>query len=122
MDLNKVTLESVAELLRTCTQIQVTRQFLDMGTNCCLFLERDSVWVHWDGAASPCLPLLHTHQSYLDENLRKSHVYVVGNIWDHSLVDLWNDRNYLLLRERNKLLISYYVPYSATAVKWLNPT
>jgi len=49
---------------------------------------------------SPCLPLLHTHESFLDFRQRKSHAYAVGNVNDRGLLDLWNDQGYVALRER----------------------
>jgi MoaA/NifB/PqqE/SkfB family radical SAM enzyme len=72
----------------------------DGHANACPFVEKGSVSVRWDGAISPCLPLLHTHRSYLDFRPRTNHAYAVGNVNDRGLLDAWNDPAYVELRER----------------------
>jgi hypothetical protein len=54
----------------------------------------------WDGGVSPCLPLLHTHKSHLDQRLRESIEFLVGNVLEKDLLALWMDPAYLALRER----------------------
>lgn len=100
MDLSESTIQRLADVLKGRNMLQITRQSLSWGANTCPFLEKSSVSIRWDGAVSPCLPLLHTHTSYLAENQHTSHAYAVGNILDHSLTDLWNDTDYVHLRER----------------------
>jgi MoaA/NifB/PqqE/SkfB family radical SAM enzyme len=68
--------------------------------NTCPFVEKGSVSVRWDGAISPCLPLLHTHRSYLDFRPRTSHAFSVGNVNERSLAEAWSDPAYVALRER----------------------
>ena len=68
--------------------------------NVCPFVQKGSTAIRWDGAVSPCLPLMHTHDSYLDDRVRRSHAYIVGNINERNLMDLWNDADYASLRER----------------------
>lgn len=79
--------------------LSVNRQVLDRGTSSCPFVEKASLSVRWDGAISPCLPLLHTHDSYLDNRVRKSHAHTVGSLRDQALVDIWNEPDYRTLRE-----------------------
>ena len=66
----------------------------------CPFAEKGSVSVRWDGAISPCLPLLHTHRSYLDFRPRTSHAFAVANVNDRGLLEAWNDPAYVAVRER----------------------
>lgn len=66
----------------------------------CPFIAKNSLSIRWDGAVSPCLPLLHAHDSYLDNHLRRSHAYTVGNLSERSLPELWLDPTYRALRER----------------------
>ena len=68
--------------------------------NRCPFIEKGSMSVRWDGAVSPCLSLLHTHDFYLGDAKRKSHAYQVGTVGDRPLIEIWNDPEYLDLRER----------------------
>ena len=70
------------------------------GANTCPFVEKGSVSIRWDGEISPCLPLLHTHRSYLDFRPRTSHAFSVGNINERSLTGAWTDPRYVDLRER----------------------
>jgi MoaA/NifB/PqqE/SkfB family radical SAM enzyme len=66
----------------------------------CPFVLRGSACVRWDGAVSPCLPLLHRHTSYLGRRLRTSEAYMVGSLNDHELASLWQAPEYVALRRR----------------------
>jgi MoaA/NifB/PqqE/SkfB family radical SAM enzyme len=66
----------------------------------CPFASRGSVSVRWDGRVSPCLPLLHTHVNYLGDRLRINNSYSLGSLADHTLLELWNTREYTQLRMR----------------------
>ncbi len=68
--------------------------------NFCPFVEGGSTAVRWDGAVSPCLPLLHEHDSWLGRRRRHSHPWSVGNVRERSLPDLWQDPAYVELRRR----------------------
>ena len=72
----------------------------DRSADTCPFVEKGSVSIRWDGAISPCLPLLHTHRSYLDFRPRTSHAFSVGNVNEQSLTEAWSDPGYVRLRER----------------------
>lgn len=72
----------------------------DGRANACPFVEKGSVSVCWDGAISPCLPLLHTHRSYLDFRLRTNHAFALANVNDRGLLEVWDDPAYVELRER----------------------
>ena len=66
----------------------------------CPFIERGAGAVSWDGNLSPCLPLMHTHTSYLACYQRYSKRYTVGNVMEKSLHDLWNHPEHIAFRER----------------------
>jgi len=69
----------------------------------CPFIESGAGAISWDGNLSPCLPLLHTHVSYLDYlqcGERFSRRWTIGNITEHTLSDLWNTPEHLAFRER----------------------
>jgi len=72
----------------------------EAASNSCPFAEKGSVSVRWDGQISPCLPLLHTHASYLDFRPRTNHAYAVGNVSERGLLEAWRDPDYVALRER----------------------
>lgn len=100
IEINALTKEPLAETLKDRFMLSVARQELGLGANACPFVEKGSISVRWDGAVSPCLPLLHRHESYLDDQLRHSHSFLVGNLNQHSLLDIWNDPAYVKIRER----------------------
>lgn len=66
----------------------------------CPFVEKGSVSVRWDGAISPCLPLLHTHRSYLDFRPRVNHAFAFASVHDQGLLETWKSPAYAALRER----------------------
>jgi MoaA/NifB/PqqE/SkfB family radical SAM enzyme len=72
----------------------------EAASNSCPFVEKGSLAVRWDGQISPCLPLLHTHASYLDFRPRVNHAHAIGNVDERSLLEAWRDPAYVALRER----------------------
>lgn len=66
----------------------------------CPFVARSSTCVRWDGAVSPCLPLLHTHTSYLEHRLRTTSAYTIGTVHEQSLQEIWMSAEYVALRKR----------------------
>jgi len=68
--------------------------------NCCPFIEKGSTAICWDGSVSPCLALMHSHTSYLNERKRRSRRHVVGNVNEHTVSELWSHPDYVTLRER----------------------
>ena len=100
MDLDEMTLERLARVTASRHGRSLLGQADGARPNRCPFVEKGSVSVRWDGTISPCLPLLHTHRSYLDFRPRVSHAFSVGSINERSLVDAWKDPAYVALRER----------------------
>jgi MoaA/NifB/PqqE/SkfB family radical SAM enzyme len=66
----------------------------------CPFVSQGSTCVRWDGQVSPCLPLLHTHTSYLETRLRTSAAYAFGSVREQSLLEIWDSPEYVTLRAR----------------------
>ncbi len=66
----------------------------------CPFMESRSTAISWEGNLSPCLPLLHSHHSFLDRQPRFSRRYIVGSLKEKALQDLWPDPQYAAFRER----------------------
>jgi MoaA/NifB/PqqE/SkfB family radical SAM enzyme len=100
MDMNEATIAGWAAILKGRNRLNLGGQTLELGANICPFVAKGSLSIRWDGAASPCLPLMHSHPSYLGENLRQSNAFSVGNINDSSLAAVWNDQKYAELRQR----------------------
>ncbi len=100
IDLDALTVEPLARVPARRDGRSLAGQGRGAPANRCPFVEKGSLSVRWDGAVSPCLPLLHTHRSYLDFRPRTNHAFAVGNVNERSLLDLWNGPGYVALRER----------------------
>jgi MoaA/NifB/PqqE/SkfB family radical SAM enzyme len=69
----------------------------------CPFIGNGAGAISWDGNLSPCLPLLHSHTSYLgylQYEERFSRRWAIGNVTERSLSDLWNTPEHIAFRER----------------------
>jgi MoaA/NifB/PqqE/SkfB family radical SAM enzyme len=104
IDVNQVTRESLYQVMRSGRNISFAGQNLGRANDRCPFIESGATAIGWDGGLSPCLPLLHSHVSYLDElnhfGERFSRRHVVGNVTERDLSDLWHDPEYVAFRER----------------------
>jgi len=100
MDMKEATIALWAAILKGRNRLNLGGQTLDLGANTCPFVAKGSLSIRWDGTVSPCLPLMHSHPSYLGENQRQSHAFSVGNINESSLAAVWNDQKYVELRQR----------------------
>ncbi len=100
MDINDVTREAFFQALDSGFNVTFAGNNLGGANDVCNFIESGSMSIGWDGNVSPCLPLLHTHYSYLHRKPRLSRRHVVGNVRQRSLNDLWNDSSYTAYRER----------------------
>jgi MoaA/NifB/PqqE/SkfB family radical SAM enzyme len=94
------TLDAYRKALQSNFRFQLAGNQVDQTTNRCPFVSKGSTSIRWDGELSPCLPLLHTYDSYLGNRLRHSRAYSFGNISDRSIVELWNEPGYVALRQR----------------------
>jgi MoaA/NifB/PqqE/SkfB family radical SAM enzyme len=100
MDLDKLTVEPLARVPARRDGRSLPGPGWGAQGNACPFVQKGSVSVRWDGAVSPCLPLLHTHRSYLDFRPRTNHSFAVANVNDRTLLEAWGDPAYVGLRER----------------------
>ncbi len=57
----------------------------------CPFIEKRSTSIRSDGALSPCLPFMHKHQVFFENRSRTIEPYIIGNINQTSLRNLWDD-------------------------------
>ena len=100
MDVDELTVERLARVAAGRDGRSLPGRAGSGGANTCPFVEKGSASVRWDGAISPCLPLLHAHRSYLDFRPRTSHAFFVGNVNERSLAEAWGHPAYVELRER----------------------
>jgi MoaA/NifB/PqqE/SkfB family radical SAM enzyme len=99
IDMNEATRESLYRVMRGWRLSSHGGD--DAGEqNYCRFIESGSTAISWEGHVSPCLPLMHSHTSYLHGRKRTSERHVIGNIAERLLPELWNDEGYVALRKR----------------------
>ena len=101
IDVDEITREALYKIMRGCKSITFAGVYFGQAANDrCPFVESGATAVGWDGNLSPCLPLMHNHVSFLDEQRRFSRRYVVGSLVERNLKDLWNAPEYQAFRER----------------------
>ena len=100
IDLDPQTRPVLHQVMRGSSRVALNGSVLGDWVDRCPFIEAGATTVNWEGNVSPCLPLMHDHTSYLEQVERFSRRYVVGNLRDRSLADLWHDPDYLAFRRR----------------------
>lgn len=100
MDMNDDTRETLYRVIRSWRITSYHKDDVGESANYCPFIEGGSTAISWDGSVSPCLPLMHSHESYLHDRRRSSRRHIIGNIANQSLRDMWNNPQYVALRQR----------------------
>jgi MoaA/NifB/PqqE/SkfB family radical SAM enzyme len=100
IDFNRDTQAALAQVLgRKFVFLQAGKE-MGRAVDACQFIEQGSVQVRWDGAISPCAPLLHSHESLWNGQLRHTHAHSFGSLAERPLLDIWNDPAYTAFRQR----------------------
>jgi MoaA/NifB/PqqE/SkfB family radical SAM enzyme len=113
MDINDLTINPLQSIIRNASIINDTAANTGAMQNYCPFIEGGSVAISWDGNVSPCLPLLHSHTSFLGERKRHTRGFSVGNVADQSLKDIWDSSTCITFRRR----VQAFIFASCTACK-----
>ena len=67
IDIDNVTQESLFTIMRGAHSIWLAGRSFEEATDRCPFIEKGVMAISWEGNVSPCLPILHSHMSYVDE-------------------------------------------------------
>lgn len=100
MDLDEQTREAFTRALSSGCNVQLAGYNLGGANDVCVFIESGSLSIGWDGSISPCLPLLHTHTSYLHGKQRINRRHIIGSLTERGLLETWLDPSYVAYRER----------------------
>jgi MoaA/NifB/PqqE/SkfB family radical SAM enzyme len=100
IDASEATREALHYIRRGGYNLSYNGDLVGKGIDRCPFIERGATAIAWDGSLSPCLPLMHDHDSFLDECPRHSRRCVIGNLSEHRLGDLWVLPDYVSFRRR----------------------
>lgn len=100
VDANKDTKEVRHSILRGGYNLSYNGDNLGRANDRCPFIARGSTAIAWDGSLSPCLPLMHDHKSYFGNHPRSSRRYVIGNLAEKDLNELWSQPDYVAFRQK----------------------
>jgi len=100
IDVDEGTARVLYQVMRSHRNISLAGHNLGDANNRCPFVDAGAAAIRWDGELSPCLPLLHDHTSYLNDRERHSRPYIVGNLAEKGLADLWYAPEHSAFRQR----------------------
>jgi len=100
IDVDEGTARVLYQVMRSHRNISLAGHNLGDANNRCPFVDAGAAAIRWDGGFSPCLPLLHDHMSYLNDRERRSRSYIVGNLAEKGLADLWYAPEHIAFRQR----------------------
>jgi MoaA/NifB/PqqE/SkfB family radical SAM enzyme len=80
MDPSPAVLETFGTLLREGGRIDFGHMVYEGVADLCPFAEERSVSIRWDGEVAPCLPLLHDHQSRINDHPRTVRAASFGSL------------------------------------------
>ena len=66
----------------------------------CRFVAERALVVGWDGGVSPCYALMHSYPYYIYGRRKEVSRYVLGNVQEQSLADIWTSDDYVSLRAK----------------------
>ncbi|MGQ9772581.1 SPASM domain-containing protein [Chloroflexus sp.] len=98
MDFNEVTRDALFEALQSGFSVHYAGAKWGGSNDVCDYIEPGSLTVGCNDDVAPCLPLWHTHSSFLYNKLHISYRHVVSNVHERSLLDLWDDPAYVAYR------------------------
>lgn len=122
IDIYQVVRDQLYRALRNGGQrVSIGGAILGEASDRCPFIENGVTAISWEGNLSPCLPLMHSYVSFLDERKRVSRRYVIGNIAEQALPNLWNTMEYVNFRERVQAFnFSHCVFCAGCDLSWAN--
>ncbi len=66
----------------------------------CGFINDDAAVIRWDGSVSPCYGLMNSYNYRLDNRQKEVSSYLLGNVAEESLYEIWNKPEYVKFRYR----------------------
>jgi MoaA/NifB/PqqE/SkfB family radical SAM enzyme len=72
----------------------------DIPEDYCPFVQKGSAAITWFGDVSPCIALMHSYHCYILGREKFINRYLVGNIAQEKMRDIWNKNSYQRFRDR----------------------
>ena len=66
----------------------------------CRFIEERALVIGWDGGVSPCYALMHSYPYYIYGRRKEVSRYVLGNVREQPLADIWSSEEYVRFRAK----------------------
>lgn len=79
--------------------LRLPRMYWGSGRRCD-FINDQSAVVRWDGSISPCYALMYSYSYKVDNRDKEVTEYLVGNIKEQNLENIWNNPEYVKFRHR----------------------
>jgi MoaA/NifB/PqqE/SkfB family radical SAM enzyme len=92
--------QMLSQVLNRGWNVKFAGSNLGTTNDTCPFISSGVMAIGWDGGASPCLPLLHSHVNYLGDRKQFSHQYIIGNVAEKSLRELWEAPEHQAYRQK----------------------
>jgi MoaA/NifB/PqqE/SkfB family radical SAM enzyme len=89
LDLDEHTLTPLGRTFASTASLSLLNASLSARNDYCRFAEEGYAAIRWDGAVSPCLPLLHDHPMYLHRRRKDVTHFTPGNVNERSLDEIW---------------------------------
>ncbi len=100
MDFNELTRDALFQAFQSGFSVNYAGNSWGGANDVCNYIENGTLSVAWNGDVSPCWPLMHTHESYLNGRHRVNHKHTIGNVRERTLTDLWLDPGYVAYRKK----------------------
>ena len=100
IDVDADTAPALYQVMRSQRNISLAGHNLGDANNRCPFVDAGAAVIGWDGGFSPCLSLLHNHTSYMNDRECFSRRYIIGNLAQASLPELWYAPEHIAFRQR----------------------
>jgi MoaA/NifB/PqqE/SkfB family radical SAM enzyme len=89
LDLDEHTLAPLGRTFASTASLSLFDASLSARNDYCRFAEEGYAAIRWDGAVSPCLPLLHDHPIYMHGRRKDVTHYTPGNVNELPLDEIW---------------------------------
>jgi MoaA/NifB/PqqE/SkfB family radical SAM enzyme len=100
MDFTAESTEPLLRVLRTQPNLSYLDMDLGARNGYCPFIQAGALAVSWNGAVSPCPPLLHSYTCYIMGRPKLMRRYEIGRLPAQSLRAIWDTPSYVAFRER----------------------
>lgn len=99
-DINNETKESLYKMFRNNSYISFMTNKTTIKNKTCRFIKERCTFIRWDGKVSPCMGLLHSYITFLNNTERKIEAYNLGDVSHRNLSDIWDSKEYIEFREK----------------------